>query len=382
MKKLSLVLGLLIVVGLSGFAVAQENVASQRFSPWVGVRGSYQAVFQTDLFDSESAFVVPRARVGVEGEWVEDLYFQVELDGRNTARGRGADLRVAFVRWNFLKNESMKNEIEFGAITTTFARGLSGTEYAFINYDICTVLDAYQYGIQYKGSFLDRFVEVFLSANNGEGLSSLNVANGLQYIARVEITPLGGDIKDLREGNTGKTLSSGAPMLTISVAGAMDNKARTDDYGYTAEYYSSYHALADLTFKIFGLSLFAQGVYNTYDAKEDGTYWGGADGTAQESYGGFGQIGYNLFGVIGLELEPMFKFEWWRDVINVGYGKTDYTKTDFAVGINWYIRDQDLKINAEFRRVLSDNNMYAVKGPADNYLGLRVTHKFGAKIPL
>ncbi|MDR2733281.1 MAG: OprO/OprP family phosphate-selective porin [Spirochaetota bacterium] len=390
MKKLSVILGLLLVMGISGYAMAADD-----FAPWVGIRGSYQATFEQRLFndivnfdgtttkvDSESQFLVPRARIGVDGRLLEDLYFCAEFDGRYTSSGRGTLLRYAYVRWDFLKNDSMLNQLEMGAITTTFARGLSGTEYAFINYDICTVLDSYQYGVQYRGSFANKLIDVYLSVNNGTGLTSLNVGSGLQYVGRIEITPFGGDYKDLREGSTGKTVKDGGSFLTISAAAALDNKARTDDFGYTAEYYKSQHLLADITFKVGGISFFAQGVYNAYDALEDGTYWGGIDRNIEKSYGGFAQLGYNL-GAFGLiELEPMVKFEYWNDVANEGFGPQDTIKQDFAVGINWYLKEHDLKLNAEFRHILKDEKVYAVKAPCDNYIGVRMTHKFGAKVPL
>jgi hypothetical protein len=403
MKKLSLVLGLLIVMGLSGVAMGQEaNV----FTPWIGLRGSYQAVFQTDLFginanvpdfnkDSykgEGSFRVPRSRIGIEGSFAENLYFQVEFDGRNTARGRGVDLRVAFLRWE-QKGDSSIHQIEAGALTTAFARPLSGTEFAFINYDICTVLDAYQYGLQYRGAFADDFVRFIASVNNGEGVGSHNVGMGFQYVARVEITPLGNTIKDITEGNTrfeakkdgDPTFEStfNIPMLTIGLAGALDNKARSDDFGYTAEYFNSYHLLADVTFKFLGMSFFAQGVYNAYSRLEDGTYWGGVDRNVKESYGGFAQIGYNLKGILGREIEPMGKFEWWDDTIEEGYGPQSIRKSQFSVGVNYYIKGHDLKLNVEYRRVLSDDKIYAVRSPWENFLGFRITHKFkSGKIPL
>lgn len=373
MKKISIILGLLLISGL---------VMAADFQPWVGVRGSYQAVFHTDLFDSAAAFEVDRARVGVEGEWLKDIYFQVEVDARNTKKGKGAELKVAFVRWSFLDMDDFKGAVEFGALTTTFARGLSGTEYAFINYDITTVPASYQYGIQAKGNIMDKFVEVIASVSDGEGLSSINIAKGLLYMGRVEVTPLGNDIKDLREGNTGRTLASGAPMLTISFAAALDNKAKTDDLGYTSETYNSTHLLADLTFKMMGFSLFGQFVINNYDALSDGTYWGGVNKNVKKSSGGFVQLGYNLKDLIGFELEPMVKFEDWNDVLNEGYGDVDTRKRDIAIALNWYASGHDFKLNFEYRRMLKDKNFYFGKPPAKDYFGLRVTHKFGAKLAL
>ncbi|HOG65276.1 MAG TPA: porin [Spirochaetota bacterium] len=373
MKKISIILGLLLMAGL---AMAAD------FQPWVGVRGSYQAVFHTDLLDSTAAFEVDRARIGVEGEWIKDIYFQVEADAKNTKKGKGTELKVAFIRWSFLDMDTFKGAVEFGALTTTFARGLSGTEYAFINYDITTVPESYQYGVQVKGNLMNNFVEVIASVSDGEGLSTINTAKGLLYVGRVEITPLGSEMKDLREGNTGKTLASGAPMLSIGLAAALDNKAKTDDLGYTSETYNSSHLLADVTFKMLGFSIFGQFVMNSYDALSDGTYWGGVNKNVKESSGGFVQVGYNLKDVVGFELEPMVKFEMWNDVLNEGYGDVDTKKQDFAVGFNWYAHGHDFKMNVEYRHMLKDENFYFGKPPAEDYFGFRVTHKFGAKLSL
>jgi len=389
MKKISIILGLLLIAGI---AMADNE---KKFEPWVGVRGSYQAVFHTDLLDSAAAFEVDRARIGVEGEWIKDIFFQVEADAKNTKKGKGTELKVAFIKWTFLKNNFMQHDVEFGAITTTFARGLSGTEYAFINYDITTVVESYQYGLQYKANLMNNMFEFIGSISDGEGLSAINTAKGLLYIGRLEITPLGNSFKDLREGNSGTTMNTNytnkkkviencfaTPMLSFGIAGAIDNKAKTDDLGYTSETYNSKHFLVDMTFKFLGASLTAQGVYNSYDKLSDGTYWGGVNKNVKESYGGFVQVGYNLEKILGIEIEPMAKFETWRDVLNEGYGDQDSFKRNLAIGLTWYGHDRDFKVNAEYRRVLKDENFYFGKPPAEDYFGFRVTHKFGAKLPL
>lgn len=358
------------------------TTAPAAFKPWARVRGSYQFVLESDL-SNKSAFEIDRARLGMDGMFLKDVYFKVDIDAKNTKKGKGAELKAAFISWNFSKY----HWLDVGAITTTFARALSGTEYAFINYDITTGLDAYQYGVQLRGLLGNGFLSYFVSVNNGEGYSSINTGNGFCYMGRVELQLMGKNYKTAKDGTKVwqfADLREGAPKandktLTIGIAGALDQKFESPDYGQTFESFNGIHAIADLTFRMNGLSFFAQGNFNSYGQKYNDSYWGGANGNVKESMGGFAQLGFNLKNSIGAAIEPMVKFEYWKDTVNEGADDIIYEKTQFAVGINWYIKEHKAKVNFEYRRVLSDDyeGTYIIK-PSEDYVGLRFTHSFSS----
>lgn len=370
MKMCKWVLSAVLLVLLAGAVSA----ATDSFSPWARAKASIQAVWWSDMED-ESAYEIKRARVGVDGEFTKDIYFKVEVDGSNTKKGKGTELKAAFISVNFLKDMW----VDVGAITTAFTRPLSGTEYAFINYDITTSLDSYQYGAQYKGTFMDGLLGVYVAMVNGEGYSSINTGNGYCYIGRVEVQPIGakaGKFADLREGAALKDT-----MLAIGLAGALDNKSETSDYGVTFQNYSSTHMVADLTFRMNGLSFFGQYNMNSYDKKYDGNYWGGANKNVKESNGGFAQVGYNL-GALNMgfpEIEPMIKLEFWKDIVNEGVEDITYNKKQFALGMNWYLSEHSFKITAEYRHVTKDD-YYAtyITKPGEDYLGFRLTYSFSS----
>jgi len=361
-----------------------------KFTSWARVRGSYQMAWKSDM-DLESGFDIDRARLGMDGMLLENLYFKVDVDAKNTKKGKGTELKVAYASWEFMK----EHYLEIGAITTTFTRELSGTEFAFINYDITSGLDSYQYGVQARGSLMDNMIRYYASVSGGEGLSKINTANGYLYMGRLLFTVIGAEglrkinegykeakksgdafYENLMEGNTKKW---NFPTLAIGVAAALDNKATSYDQGYSYEYHSSKHLVADVTFKMGGISLFAQANYNEFDAKLDGSYWGGVNGNIRTSGGGFAQIGYNLGCMEGMpDIEPMFKYEAWNDVIDEGYGAELREKRQFALGVNWYFKGHGLKINAEYRHVTTDENLYLTKAPSDNFFGIRITQSFSS----
>ena len=97
---------------------AQEG--SDSFSSWARVRGSYQMAWKSDM-DLESGFDIDRARLGMDGKLLENLYFKVDVDAKNTKKGKGTELKVAYASWEFMKG----HYLEIGAITTTFTRELS-----------------------------------------------------------------------------------------------------------------------------------------------------------------------------------------------------------------------------------------------------------------
>jgi len=385
----------ILVFAVSSMLPAQENgetttpvvtpANDAKFTSWARVRGSYQMAWKSDM-DLESGFDIDRARLGMDGMLLENLYFKVDIDAKNTKKGKGAELKVAFASWEFMKG----HYLEVGAITTTFTRELSGTEFAFINYDITSGLDSYQYGVQVRGSLIDNMMRYYASVSGGEGLSKINTANGYLYMGRLLFTVLGADelnekgkktgkdefYNNITEGNTSK---NPFPTLAIGVAAALDNKATTYDQGYNYEYHSSKHLVADVTFKMGGISLFAQANYNEFDAKLDGSYWGGVNGNIRTSGGGFAQIGYNLGCMEGMpDIEPMFKYEAWNDVIDEGYGAEIREKRQFAIGVNWYFKGHGLKVNAEYRHVTTDENLYLTKAPSDNFFGVRITQSFSS----
>lgn len=362
-------------------ATPVKPAAASAFKPWARVRGSYQFTLHTDL-SNKSAFETDRARVGMDGMFLKDVYFKVDIDAKNTKKGSGAELKAAFISWNFSKY----HWVDIGAITTTFTRGLSGTEYAFINYDITTSLDAYQYGVQLKGLMLDGFLSYFFSVTDGEGYKEINTGNGFLYMGRFELQLMGKNYKMKNGNKTWKfaDLREGAPTadnktLTLGLAAALDNKYESPDFGQTYETFNGFHAVADLTFRMNGLSFFAQGNYNKYDKKYNDAYWGGANENVKESMGGFAQLGFNLKQSLGIALEPMVKFEYWKDTVNEGADDIIYEKTQIAFGINWYIKSHDVKVNLEYRRVLNDDyeETYIIK-PSENFLGIRLTHKLSS----
>lgn len=358
-----------VVTNTTATTVADNQVAttSAAGNTWLKVKASYQATVTSDLED-ELGFNMSRARIGVAGSFFKNMYFEVAFDGKNTQKGGAAELKKAFLSWEFMPGHA----VTMGAFTTTFARGLSGTEFAFISYDITEYPDSYQYGIGVNGVIANK-LRYYLSASNGEGLDEFNTGKGLLYMGRLEITPFGKwDLLD------GAPVIHKTPTLTFSVAGAVDNKSETADGGLNYEYFNSYHYLADLTFKMGGLSFFAQANMNMFDKKEDGTYWGG-DGAVKESTGGFAQIGYNLAAIGGPAVEPMFKYEMWKDTVNEGYGDVEYEMTRINAGVNWYLKGHYLKLNVEYRYTLSDENIYFLKEPSKHFVGFRLTHKFASK---
>lgn len=333
---------------------------------YLNVKASYQAVFQSNLND-ESEFVIPRARVGAYGSFFPNMYFEVVVEGKKTKDGEGAQLKKGFISWEFINGLFL----EFGAVQVAFTRPISGTGFSFINYDITWSLDPYQYGLQLKLQLLGDMLTIYGSACNGEGLQETNIGNGLLYAARLEFNALGK--KDLTDGFTKDV---GGMSLTVSAGIAMDNKAETYDYGVTYSYYGSTHLVFDAMFKMAGISVFGQYNYNEYGRKEDRTYWGGPDNNLKKSYGFTLQGGFNLKSIINMDIEPMGRFEWWRDVIEEGYGPQATDMTRFALAVNWYLRGHFLKFTLEYQRVLSDEHVWFIKEPAKDYAGLRITHKF------
>lgn len=354
-----------VVTNTTVTTVAQTATPS---STWIKVKADYQTTFTMDMED-ELGFNMSRARIGAAGSLFKNMYFEIALDGKYTQRGGATELRKAFLSWEFLPGHA----VTMGAFATTFARGLSGTEFAFISYDITESPDSYQYGVGINGVVGDK-LRYYLAACNGEGLDEFNTGKGLLYMGRVEFTPIGKwDMVD------GAPTIHKTPSLTVSGAAAYDNKSQTPDNGLNYEYYGSMHFLADLTFKINGFSFFAQGNLNKFDQKEDGSYWGGANKNAKQTMGGFAQIGYNMAGAGGPAIEPMVKYEYWRTTVNEGFGDTDYDVARINAGINWYLKGHDLKLNVEYRYTMKDDNIYFIKEPSKHFVGFRLTHKFASK---
>lgn len=369
--------GFLLLMMLCGTVTAQE------FIPWARAVGSYQFALRTD-FKNDSAYDINRARIGFDGMFMNNVYFCVTIDAKNTKKGAGAELKAAFLNWHFAKY----HWLDVGALTTTFTRGLSGTEYAFINYDITTNLDAYQYGIQLKGLFANGLVSYFFSMTDGEGYKKINIGSGFLFTGRIELQLLGRNketaqdgtitykFADLREGAVNRKDT----MLTLGVAGALDNKYESPDYGLTYETFNGLHFVGDLTFRHNGLAFFAQGNMNLYGKKYNDAYWGiGGDGVARvkKSLGGFAQISFNLGKFLPFELEPIVKFEYWKDTVNEGADDRLYVKRNIAVGANLYLNGHRCKITMEYRRVLQNDFVdEMIIKPTDNFLGLQITHSF------
>ena len=361
MKKTVLLLVVLLLTGFAGSAFSAES------SAWMKVKASYQASFTYDLEDV-MGFNMDRARIGAIGSIAKNFFFEVSFEGKYTQDGDGAELKKAYLKWQFLKDHS----VTFGALQTAFTRPVSGTEINFINYDITSTPSPYQYGIMFEGR-LGGSLGYSVTVCNGEGLGADNVGKGFLYMGRLEFLLNG--VRDYTDGapSTAKGL-----IFNASVAAALDNKSATVDSGVTYEYYSSHYYLFDIVIKTGDLALYGQANLNMFDKKEDGTYWGGSLGNAKQAMGGFAQISYNLRNVIGIDIEPIVKYEFWREVVYEGIYDVNYDIARIAVGLTYYVKDHHLKFNFEYRLTTFDNHDYFIKEPSDHFVGFRVTHKFAS----
>lgn len=356
-----MVLAALLFLGIGFVAAAQD------YTPWMKLKADYQASFVMDLEDA-AGFNMDRARIGVIGSFAKNFFFEVSVDGKYTQDGKGTELKKAYLQWEFLP----KHSVSFGGIQMSFTRPISGTEFNFINYDITTTPNAYQYGIMFEGRFLKQFAYSVAIAN-GEGLKTDNIGKGFLYSGRVEFL-----LRGVRDYFDGSAEITDKMILNIGYAFAMDNKAETADGGLTYEYFSGYYYLLDVSFKLRGLAVFGQYNMNLFDRKEDGTYWGGTDGNVKKAVGGYLQASFNLKDIIGYALEPVVKYEYWDNTVNEGLGNVKYNLTRLCLGLTYYIKGHDLKFNLEYRRVLNDDKVYFLKKPSDHFLGIQATHKFGS----
>jgi len=358
----------LAVAVLGTCLMVSAPVSGAAFEPWIQLKASYQTSFTYDL-EEVAAFGIDRARAGAAGKFAEQFYFEVVFEGKYTERGDGARLRKAFMSWEFLE----RHHASIGAIEIAFSRPISGTEFNFINYDITSSPDSYQYGFMVEGSLMNNLISYSAAVCNGEGLTSGNIGRGFLYLLRAELLLMGK--KDLRDG---AAVAARDGMFNISLAAALDNKAETTDSGVTYEYYDAYYFLADFTYKVDYISIFAQAHFNMFTRKEDGTYWGGEEGNVRKAMGGFVQVAYNFKGITGIALEPIVKYEFWRNTVNEGLSDLDVDKQQLAVGFTYYVKQHNLKLNLEYRKVLKDDKVYFVKEPSDQFVGFRITHKFAS----
>lgn len=360
-NRIVMALVALLVCGTLTTAVAQEQTS------WIKLKADYQASFFMDLEDV-AGFSMDRARIGAIGTFAKNFFFEVSVDGKYTQDDKGTELKKAYLQWTFLPGHS----VSFGGVQMSFTRPISGTEFNFINYDITYTPNAYQYGIMFEGRIANMLAYSATIAN-GEGLKTDNIGKGFLYSLRVEY--LHGGVRDYFDG----VATPGDKMiLNIGLAAALDNKSETVDAGLTYQYFNAYYYLLDVSLKMGALSIFGQFNLNMYDRKEDGTYWGGAEGNAKKSMGGYAQISYNLKSIVGIALEPIVKYEFWRNVVNEGLGEVDYDLARLAVGLTYYVKGHDLKFNLEYRLTTFDNKVYFIKKPSDHFVGIQATHKFGS----
>ena len=208
-NRLVMVLVALLVAGAAFTAAAQD------FVPWMKLKADYQASFTMNLED-QAGFNMDRARIGAVGSFMKDFFFEVSFDGKYTQDDKGTELKKAYLQWEFLKGHS----VSFGAIQMSFTRPISGTEFNFINYDITTTPNAYQYGIMLEGRLFNMFAYSATLAN-GEGLRAENVGKGFLYTARIEY--LHGGVRDYFDGAAN---ISDKMILNIGLAAALDKIGR------------------------------------------------------------------------------------------------------------------------------------------------------------
>lgn len=318
-------------------------------------KGQFQLVNQDRGDDDSLEFNFRRNRLALMGAYGENfgLYVQTEYTEDNdysTSDGEKFQLLDAVLRFKF--NNSLN--LWMGKFKYNFTReNLEACEMPLtldrsnlIRAPFVTTRDK---GIAVWGNLANDMVQYRVDAMNG---NDSEVDSNLRYSARVHVTLL-----DPEKGYGYKgTYMGQKKVLTFGAAYQMENDvAYSDSVSGDAVDYSAWTVDAFLEYPLEGMgavTLSAAYVdYDLDDAYQGGNPSAGAIGLTGERNGGYVKAGYML---PNLPLQFFGRSESWSfaDL----YGVMDHEVELLGLGLNYYVRGQNLKVTVEYTNCDYDSN--------------------------
>jgi hypothetical protein len=183
----------------------------------------------------------------------------------------------------------------------------------------------------------------------GDGRNRLATTSGLLYVARVQVSPLGGFDDDSIEADLSRDEK---PRLAIGIGGAYNRKTTrarsTFDTTFKAGATDQLHGEADLVFKSAGFSLLGEVLYRqaTDEVLVRGEGAARIEETTRSAWGAFAQGGY----LFTDQLEVVGRYS---ALHPLGVSAV-HTSREVALGINYYVQRHDLKVQADYAYLFGD----------------------------
>lgn len=218
MKKVTFLLGALILIATIAFAQEQEP-----FQPSGKVFMKVFSNFNTSISDgtSNSAFAIDRAYFGYEYNLSKNFSGKLNIDVGNP--GVGKLQMTAYLKNAYIKYHTDKLSVEFGLIGTTAFKAMEG--WWGNRYIEKSFQDAYKFnasadlGASVKYSITD-WISADLIFVNGEGYKSLQADNQFKTGLGVTVDP----VKNFYLRGYYDMMGSTDPQTTTSVAAAYKTK--------------------------------------------------------------------------------------------------------------------------------------------------------------
>lgn len=304
----------------------------------------------------DTDFLVRRLRLLFQGHVASHAlryYFQFGFSNRDQEPDLLTPLRDAYVQWEPLRDVNVRagqQKVPFSRERVTSSSALAMVDRSNVNAELSLDRDV---GIQAMSQDLfglGHVLRYHAGVFGGDGRNRTAGQFGLMWVGRLEVAPFG-QFDDLVESDLS---GSAKPRLAMGFAAAYNARTKrvrstigdTFKYG-TADYR---HGVADLTFKMSGLSLMTEVLFRQADQVVVGR---GVDSagkavveTSRSAWGYFVQAGYHVTNPFEVTLR-------YGDVQPLD-GSGLFRDREVGGGLSYYFSKHDLKIQGDYFRLLSD----------------------------
>jgi hypothetical protein len=300
-------------VTLGGFVQGQTEFGKEPDARYAGI---------------EDRFLLRRARVNLQGSFLEHFDFKVEADfGANSLSektGYSAQLTDAYINWNQYDFANLK----FGQFKTPFGyeQLVSDTKLLTIERSLSNdrLTDGRQIGLGISGDFLDKRVGYSAGAFNGTGVNnSFNDNDNFLYAGRVTGVPFEGKI-DGKEARW---------SIGVNGLGTHDDGVSKSGFGFTGNSFAgnrySWGVDSQLKWWLFGL-----------EAEYLRSHFEPANNVPDDSFDAAGWYVMGTAYVLPKKLQALVKYEQFDPNLSIGGNKTDI----YTFGLTYYVKGDDLKV--------------------------------------
>ncbi|TVR04525.1 MAG: hypothetical protein EA398_01870 [Deltaproteobacteria bacterium] len=310
--------------------------------------------------DADILFKVRRARMVLLGDLPEQslsLYIQLGLGSSDIERDNPIPLRDAVVTWTGLRDASVRAgqmKVPFSRERMISSSALQLADRSAVNAELSLDRDV---GLQVYSSDLfglGQRLGYQLGVFGGEGRNRAAAGTGLLYAGRLQVQPLGAFPDAMLEADLSR---SPVPRLSLGVAGGYNvetRRARSTHGAFLEDgwAFDTLHAAADLMFKWRGLSVQAETIWRDarnprrpHDLEEDEDEPGPP--LPRTGLGWFVQLGW--VGPTGMELSGRVS-----EVRPLADDESALvTSREFTLGAGRYMRNHDLKLQADYTLALT-----------------------------